>query len=159
MNEGNISLETQALRFSRSLESSLKAYQRLLELEKEQSSSIEAADIEAVATKIESKNSLLAELKQTDKELHDQHLLWQQVRDQAPDPLRERLQNQVNTLQEAMTQLLDQQKSNEKSLQKHGEEINRRLKELNRGKEVQKGYRQRAAGEAYSQSKFYDKNH
>jgi uncharacterized FlaG/YvyC family protein len=58
-----------------------------------------------------------------------------------------------------MTQLLERQKSNEENLQKHGEEINRKLKELNRGKAARQGYRQRAAGEAYSQSKFYDKNH
>ena len=159
MTEGNLSLEKQALLFSQSLETSLKAYQRLLDLEKEQAQSIEQADLEGVAAKIDSKNSLLEELKKTDKDLHDQHLLWQQVRDQAPESLRDRLQGQVHSLQQAMTELLEQQKANEENLQKHGEEIHRKLKELNRGRQAQKGYRQRAAGEAYSQSKFYDKNH
>ena len=159
MKEGKVSLEKQALLFSKSLESSLKAYQQLLQLEKDQSESIAVSDFEAVAAKIESKNSLLEGLKKIDRDLHDQHLLWQQVRDEAPEPLRERLREQVENLQQAMTELLDQQKLNEENLQKHGDEIHRKLKEINRGKKVNRGYRQRAAGQAYGQSKFYDQNH
>ncbi|MCA9434635.1 MAG: hypothetical protein KC978_02545, partial [Candidatus Omnitrophica bacterium] len=136
-----------------------KAYRRLLEIENEQAASIGESNIEAVAAKIDSKNTLLQDLQKIDKDLHEQHLLWQQVREQAPPELRERLQSQVSALQEAMTQLLELQKTNEEELKKHGDEINRKLKEINRGKSAHKGYQQKAATDAYQKSKFYDQKH
>lgn len=159
MNEGTVSLEKQALLFSQSLEASLNAYRRLLDLEEAQAASIAEADIEGVAAKIDSKNSLLEDLKKSDKELHDQHLLWQQVRDQAPDPLRKRLQDQVNALQQAMTTLLDRQRANEESLKKHGEAIHLKLRELQRGKAARRIYQQSSPESGGRPSKFYDQSH
>lgn len=151
------SLEEQALALSTCIADSHRAYQGLMQLEKEQGELIASEDLEGAAAKIAEKNRLLATIRAHDERLHQQHIAWQAVRDEAPTALRERLQAQVGELQSLMTELLEIQTSNEESLKMHGDSINAKLLDLQKKKAANKGYQQQRAGDAYNKTKFYDK--
>lgn len=157
MNEGNIALAERAGTLSACLAESKSAYSVLLDLEKQQQTLIEAESIEGVADKIAEKQAMLSQIQTADKRLHHGLASWQEVKDQAPDALRERLQSQVDLLQSVMSELLDVQRHNEESLKKHGEEISQKLREIQKNKTAHRGYQHRAAEDAYGKSKFYDK--
>ena len=113
MDDSKPSLEEQALALSSCIAESHRAYQELLRLEKEQGELIASEDIEGVAGRIAEKNRLLDAIRVQDERLHQHHIAWQSVRNQAPPALRERLQGQVGELQALMTELLEAQTSNE----------------------------------------------
>jgi hypothetical protein len=151
------SLEECALTLSQRLAESHALYTRLLALEREQEVFIEQGEIEETAARIDDKQALLSQIQTSDRNLHESNQAWQAVRDQAPGPLRERLQRQVEDLQKAISQILDLQKKNEDKLRQHGDEINRKLQEIRQKRTANRGYQQRAAQDAYGRSKFYDK--
>jgi hypothetical protein len=156
MDDSKPPLEERALALSTCIAESHRAYQGLLELEKEQGCLIASEDLEGAAAKIAEKNHLLATIRACDERLHHQHIAWQSVRDEAPAALRERLQQQVNGLQALMTELLEAQTRNEENLKDHGEAINSKLMDLQKKKAATRGYQQQRAGDAYNKTKFYD---
>lgn len=158
MDEGKSALEEYALELSQRLAASKEGYSRLLNLEQDQQLLIRAEDFDGVAAKIAEKQNLLEDIQKIDHALHHSLSSWQQVRDDAPSILREHLQVQVDSLQSVMTDLLNLQKSNEEVIRSHSEAINSRLREIQKGRTAQQGYQRRAAQDAYSQAKFYDKN-
>jgi len=158
MSEEGLSLEERALRLSRCLADSEKAYSSLLKLEKEQNRLIQTADIEGTAAKIDEKNQAIEKIQEEEKRLHQEHVSWQAVRERAPADLRERLQRQLESLQTVISELLEVQNANEVELRKYGKEISGKLIEIQRNRAAHRGYQQRLAGDAYQKSKFYDKN-
>lgn len=151
------SLEECALTFSQRLAESLALYNQLLTLEREQAVLIEQGELEGTAAGIDQKQVVLSRIQTSDKRLHETNRIWQEVRSQAPAPLRERLQGQVDALQKVISDILELQKMNEGKLRQHGEDISRRLKEIRNKRTANRGYQQRAAQDAYGRSKFYDK--
>ncbi len=151
------SLEECALTFSQRLAESHDLYNQLLTLEREQAVLIEQGEIEGTAAGIVAKQAILSQVQICDRKLHEANRIWQEVRDQASGPLRERLQGQVDDLQKVISQILDLQKKNEEILRQHGEDISRRLKEIRKKRTANRGYQQRAAQDAYGRAKFYDK--
>lgn len=150
-------LESRALQLSRCIEESRRAYSALLEIEREQRQLIDQQELLKTAEKIDEKRSLLEEIEIRGKELQAQHEAWQAVRHKAPESLRQHLQEQVQQLQSVISELLNLQKENEEKLNQHGEEIHRKLVEIQKKKSVNFEYQRRRAGDAYGKSGFYDK--
>ncbi len=147
------SLEECALILSQRLAESHGLYMRLLTIEREQEVLIDQGQIEETAARIDEKQALLSHIQLSD----ESNKVWQEVRNQAPDSLRGRLQGQVDDLQNAISQILELQKKNEEKLRQHGEEISSKLQEIRMKRSANRGYQQRAAQDAYGRSKFYDK--
>ncbi len=158
MTEENESLEVRAEKLSRSLDESREGYCALLELEREQRVLIDSADLEGVAERISRKQTLLESLQCIDERLHRDHRAWQEVRESAPAELREGLQGQVDHLRAVMAQILELQQNNEQNLRLHGEQLSEKLREIQQRKSAHRGYQQRAAKDAYTRSKFYDRS-
>ncbi len=151
------SLEECALTLSRRLAESHALYAQLLAIEREQETSIDQGEIEETAARIDQKQTLLSQIQHSDRQLHESNRIWQSVREQAPAPLRERLQRQVEDLQNVISQILDLQKKNEEKLRQQGEAISQKLQEIRKNRNASQGYQKRAAHNAYERSKFYDK--
>lgn len=156
MDEGKDRLQKTATLFSVSLAESRDAYNALLDLEKEQQTLIENVDFDGAARKISEKHSLLDTIEKRVADLQIVHEQWQSERDLAPESLRDYLQIQVEALREVISAIIGIQKSNEEKLKEHGEEINRKLRDLQREKNVHRNYRRQVANHAYDRSKFYD---
>lgn len=158
MNQSQSNLQDCAQKLSQCLAESCSAYQSLLELEKQQSELIAAEDWEGTAEKISEKNSLMAQIEERDHHLYQAHQSWQTYRDEAPEALRTHLQEQLDQLQTVVSQLMEQQSSNEARIKAEGQTVSRKLKELQQSKQAQQSYRTKAAGDAYRRSRFYDKS-
>ena len=155
---GRVSLEECALSLSKRLAESHEAYSSLLDLEQHQQTLIEAGEIEGTASLIADKQALLSNLQTSDERLQRENKAWQEVRDQATAPLRERLQQQVDDLQAVISQILELQKRNEEALREHGDAINQKLQEIQKQRAAHRGYQHNAAKDAYARSRFYDKS-
>lgn len=151
------SLEECALTLSQRLAESHALYTQLFAIEQEQEVSIDQGEIEETAARIDQKQTLISRIQDSDRQLHESNRVWQAVRDQAPHPLRERLQGQVDDLQNVISQILDLQKRNEEKLRQHGAAISQKLQEIRKNRPASRGYQKRAAQDAYGRSKFYDK--
>ena len=156
MNREGTDLEERALRFSRSLEAARRSYASLFDLERGQAELIEAGDVEGAAEKIDLKKAVLVEIDSADRGLREESGAWAEVRDRAPDPLRERLQKQVEALQGLIRDLLLIQQSNEKKLVEFGEGVGKKLRDLQKERVAHREYQNRLARDAYRRSKFYD---
>jgi hypothetical protein len=158
MEDRGSAIQERALALSARLAESHEAYTALLALEREQNRLIEDSDLDGAAAKIEEKNALIARIQEKDRLLHAENEGWQPYREEAPNPLRDRLREQVDSLGAVMTQLLQIQSENEEKLNAHGDVLSAKLVELQKKKSAHKGYQQRMAGDAYQSAKFYDKN-
>lgn len=147
-----------ALSLSQSLSKSLESYSLLLSLEKEQQTLIENGDLEGAANRIAQKQDLLVAIQNADQNLQEEYKAWQEVRSSAPENLRDRLQEQVDSLQQVISEILAIQKSNEANLHQHAEEIGQKLKDIQQRRTAHRGYQQRAAQDAYGKSRYYDNN-
>jgi SOS response regulatory protein OraA/RecX len=152
------SLERCAYQLSQSLSESRKAYEQWLQLELQEKELVAQEDIDGIAEKISEIQDLLAVVQSIDTKLHDEHTNWQAVRDQAPVGLREHLQQQVDSLQAVIAEILELHKENEDKIREYSTQINQKLQDLQKRRTAHRGYQQRSAKDAYERSRFYDKN-